>query len=145
MRRVQYIACALALAAAAAGCSNNNNTLTAPTTAASLTIDFTDAQFGPLTPNGAQTFQFSTLTAGQVSLQLVSLNPDGLSGAFVGLSLGIMDSSANCQAVVHKDNAQLSQTLIANATGAGNLCARIYDATGTLARPQTFDLQVVHP
>lgn len=144
MRRVQYIACALALAAAAAGCSNNN-TLTAPTTSVPLIIDFTDAQFGPLTPNGAQTFQFSTLTAGQVSLQLQALDPDGLSGAFVGLSLGIMDSSANCQAVVHKDNAQLSQTIIANATGAGNLCARIYDATGTLARPQTFDLHVTHP
>jgi len=144
MHRVQYIACALALVAAA-GCSNNNNSLTSPTTAAELTVDFTDAVNGPITPNGAQTFQFSTLTAGQVSLQLIDLEPDGPGGAFVGLSLGIMDSSANCQVVVHKDDAQLSQTLNATATAAGNLCARIYDAQGTLSKPQTFDIRVTHP
>jgi hypothetical protein len=145
MRRVQYLACALALAAAAAGCNSSNNTLTAPTAPDLLTVDFTDAINGPLTPNGAQTFQFSTLTAGQVSLELIDLEPDGPGGSFVGLSLGVMDSSNNCQAVVHKDNAQLSQTLLATATAAGSLCARIFDATGTLARPQTFHIQVQHP
>ena len=144
MRRVQYLACAVALAAAA-GCSNNNNTLTSPTTANTLTVDFTDAVNGPLTPNGAQTFQFSTLTAGQVSLQLIDLEPDGPGGAMVGLSLGILDSSANCQVVVHKDNAQISTTVDATASAAGNLCARIYDATGTLSKPQTFDIRVTHP
>lgn len=143
MRRVQYLACVVALAGAA-GCSSNTS-LTNPSSTSTLTIDFTDAVNGPLTPNGAQTFQFSTLAAGQVSLQLIALEPDGPAGATVGLSLGIMDSSSNCQVVVHKDNAEVSTTVDATATAAGNLCARIYDATGTLSEPQTFDIQVTHP
>ena len=144
MRRVQYLVCAVALAAAA-GCSSNTNTLTNPTPANELTVDFTDGVNGPLTPNGAQTFQFSTLSAGQVSVQLIDLEPDGPAGVTVGLSLGIMDSSSNCQVVVHKDNATLSSTLDATASAAGSLCARIYDATGALPKPQTFDLRVTHP
>jgi hypothetical protein len=143
MHRFKYLACALALTAVA-GC-NNNDTLTSPTTAATLTVDFTDSVNGPLTPHGAQTFQFATLTAGTVSLQLISLNPDGPNGAFVGIELGIMDTSNNCQSVVHKDDAQISTSVTAQATAAGNLCARIYDATGTLPQPQTFDIQVQHP
>ncbi|HEX4348611.1 MAG TPA: hypothetical protein VHZ73_13635 [Vicinamibacterales bacterium] len=144
MRRVQYLACALAVVATA-GCGTNDNTLTNPSTTNELTVDFTDGVNGPLTPNGAQTFQFSTLTSGEVSVQLIDLEPDGPGGALVGLSLGIMDSSANCQVVVHKDDATLSSTVDATATAAGNLCARIYDANGTLPKPQTFDIRVTHP
>jgi hypothetical protein len=143
MHRFKYLVCAVALVAA--GCSNSNDELTAPTTAASVTIDFTDATNGPLTPNGAQTFQFATLTAGEVSAELNALNPDGPNGAVVGLELGIEDTSGGCQSVVHNDHLQLASTIVAQATAAGSLCVRIYDASGTLPEPQTFDILVTHP
>jgi hypothetical protein len=142
MHRFKYLACVLALATVACG---NNDSLTTPTAPQTLKIDFTDATNGPLTPNGSQTFQFATLTAGTVSVQLIALNPDGPGGAAVGLALGIYDSSTNCQNIVHKDTAQISTSVIATATTAGNLCAVIYDATGKLPGPQTFDIQVTHP
>jgi hypothetical protein len=143
MHRFKYLACALALAAAA--CSNNSSTVTTPTTTNNLLIDFTDATNGPLTRNGSQTFQFATLTAGTVGIQLNALNPDGPSGIYVGLAIGILDNVGACQRVVWNDHSQLSTQFAATATTAGNLCATIYDSTGTLPQPQTFDIQVSHP
>jgi hypothetical protein len=142
MHRFKYLACALALASMACG---NSDTLTTPTNPDTLTIDFTDATNGPLTPNGSQTFQFATLTTGTVNAQLIALNPDGPGGTAVGLSVGIYDTITNCQRVVTKDNAQISTSVTAQATAAGNLCVQIYDATGKLPGPQTFDIRVTHP
>ena len=110
-----------------------------------LTQDFTDATNGPLTPHGSQTFTFATLTTGQVSVQLISLNPDGPLGQTVGLLLGVLDSSGGCQTVVHNDRVTLSSLVAAQATAAGSLCTSIYDSTGTLPGPELFDIQVSHP
>jgi hypothetical protein len=137
MHRFTYLACALGLVASCgAGCSDNNTT--APTTTSSLTIDFT----GTLTLNGSQTFQFATLAAGQVSVELMSLSPD--SNAVVGLEVGVWDGTT-CQRVVHNDTVQLDTTVVADATTTGSLCASIYDSTGTLPGPEAFDIQVIHP
>ena len=112
MHRLKYLACGLALLAAACG---SNAQLTAPTTTTNLTQDFTDATNGPLTPHGSQTFTFATLAAGQVSVQLISLNPDGPNGQTVGLLLGVLDTSGGCQSVVHNDRVSLSSTVVASA------------------------------
>jgi hypothetical protein len=142
MHRLKYLACGLALLAAACG---SNNQLTAPSTTTNLLQDFTDATNGPLTPHGSQTFTFATLTTGQVSVQLIALNPDGPLGQTVGLSLGVLDSSGGCQTVVHNDRVSLSSTVVAQATATGSLCTSIYDSTGTLPGPELFDIQVSHP
>jgi hypothetical protein len=142
MHRLKYLACGLALLAAACGA---NDQLTAPTTTTNLLQDFTDATNGPLTPHGSQTFTFATLTAGQVSVQLIALNPDGPNGQTVGLLLGVLDTSGGCQSVVHSDRVSLSSTVVAQATAAGSLCTSIYDSTGTLPGPELFDIQISHP
>jgi hypothetical protein len=143
MHRFKYLACALALASTACG---SNTSITNPTSPNQLVIDFTDAINGPLTPNGSQTFQFATLTAGAVSVALMTLNPDGPGGAKVGLAIGVFDTVGNCQRVVHNDTLGIGGVaVVATATTAGNLCATIYDATGKLTQPQTFDIQVTHP
>ena len=142
MHRLKYLTCGLALLAMA--CSSTP--VTSPTTTTTtLTQDFTDAANGPLTPNGSQTFTFAALAAGQVSVQLIALNPDGPNGQVVGLSVGVSDSAGGCQSVVHNDRATLTQAVVATATTAGSLCARIYDSTGTLPGPETFDIQVTTP
>jgi hypothetical protein len=138
MHRFTYLACALGLAAASGSACGSSSTVTTPTTTSSLTIDFT----GTLTPQGSQTFQFATLNAGQVSLELMSLSPD--STAIIGLELGVWDGTS-CQRVVHNDSVQISQSVIADATTAGSLCASIYDSTGTLPGPEAFDIQALHP
>jgi len=138
MQRFTYLACALALAAA--GCSNS--TTLGSTPPPSLTVDFTSDTYGPLTPNGSQTFAFASNSAGQVAVQVISLTPD--SSTPVGLALGVWDGN-NCQRIVHNDRVVGGTQVIANATAAGSLCATIYDATGTLPGPEAFDIQVTHP
>jgi len=141
MHRFRYLACALALAAAACSNSSTINTTTPPL----LTIDFTSDTYGPLTPNGSQTFAFASTAAGQVGVTLVALDPDGPNGAVVGLELGVWDGN-NCQRIVHNDRVGIGgAAVVANATAAGSLCAGILDATGTLPGPETFDIQVTHP
>ena len=142
MHRLKYLACGLVLLAAA--CTSDTGVV-APTTTTNLTQDFTDATNGPLTQHGSQTFSFATLAAGQVSVQLVALLPDGPGGQTVGLELGVLDSAAGCQRVVHNDRVSIGSTVVATATTAGTLCTSIYDASGTLTQPQTFDIQVSHP
>jgi hypothetical protein len=148
MQRLKYLACAMALAAAA--CGGNDNQLTNPTPGNPTTIDFTDAINGPLTPNGSQTFTFSTLATGNIAATLITLNPDGPSppdgiAQKVGLALGVPDSTGACQRVVYNDHLLLSTSINATATQPGTFCVTIFDATGTLMRPQTFDIRVQHP
>jgi hypothetical protein len=142
MHRLKYLACGLALLATACA---GDTALTAPTTTVPLTQDFTDATNGPLTPHGSQTFNFAAVAAGAISVQLITLNPDGPNGQAVGLDLGILDSSGGCQRVVHNDRVTLSSQVTATATQAGSLCTSIYDASGTLPGPETFDIRVTTP
>jgi len=143
MNRLKYLACALAVVAA--GCGSNSDTLTTPSTNNNVLIDFTDAINGPLTKNGAQTFQFATLATGTISATLVALSPDGPNLQPVGLSLGVPDTTGSCQRVVSNDHLLQSTTVNATATAVGTFCVSIYDSTGTLPQPQTFDIQVSHP
>ena len=140
MYRFKYLACGFALLVA--GCSSDNS-VTTPTSTTTLTVDFTDATNGPLTPYGSQTFSFGALAAGQVSVELLALNPDF--GATVGLALGVLDSAGACQRVVANDRVTRNQLVVAQASQAGTLCASIYDATGSLPGPETFDIQIIHP
>jgi hypothetical protein len=126
-----------------AACSSNSSTIGPTTTPASTTIEFT----GTLNAGGATSYPFAGLAAGQVSAELLSLNP-GTDAAgnnlTVGLQLGVWDGSA-CQGVVSNDKLIVFTTVVATATQAGNLCMRIYDATSTLPAAVNYDILVTHP
>jgi hypothetical protein len=123
------------LSAAACG----NDTITTPTTSSTPTT--TDTFNGTLTPSGGNTFTFITARSGSVTATLTSLGPD--SGLTVGLLLGTWNGNA-CTVQLVKDNAVQSSSLLGAASGAGNLCVRVYDV-GNLTGPVDFQITVVHP
>jgi hypothetical protein len=128
----------LLLATAIAGCGNDL-TSTPPTTPTAPTV--TDTFTGTLTRNGGVTHPFVGSSSGTVTATLTSVAPDAT--VVVGLSLGTWNGNA-CQVVLAKDNAVQGSIVVASASSAGNMCARIYD-TGHLVNPITYQITVVHP
>jgi hypothetical protein len=102
----------------------------------------TDTFSGTLTPNGAGTEPFSVAAFGSVVATITKLEPDAT--VVVGLSLGTWNGAA-CAVVVSNDKASQGTNVSAQASGAGRLCVRIFDAAGTLPEPTTYELTVVHP
>jgi hypothetical protein len=105
------------------------------------TPNITETFDGTLSVNGAATFPFTVAGGGQVTAQVATLAPD--SAVMVGLGLGVWDGTT-CTLGRTNDNSSQGSTVIANVSGAGALCARIYDV-GKLADSATFEIQVVHP
>jgi len=120
----------------AAGCDDNTTT-----TATTPTTTITEPTFSDtLTVNGARIKQFSTTGRGTVTATLTAVGPD--STTVIGLSLGTWNG-ASCQ-IVQDQHAAQGATLVANVSGVGNLCLRVYDP-GTLTAPVTFSVDVSHP
>ena len=130
------IACLLVTVLCAAGCDDNTTT-----TATTPTTTITEPTFADtLTVNGANLKQFSTTGRGTVTATLTAVGPD--STTVIGLSLGTWNGSS-CQIVLDQRAAQ-GATLVANVSGVGNLCLRVYDP-GTLTAPVTFSVDLTHP
>jgi len=130
------IACLLVTVLCAAGCDDNTTT-----TATTPTTTITEPTFADtLTVNGARIKQFSTTGRGTVTATLTAVGPD--STTVIGLSLGTWNGSS-CQIVLDQRAAQ-GATLVANVSGVGNLCLRVYDP-GTLTAPVTFSVDLTHP
>jgi hypothetical protein len=130
----------LVLMSVVPGCGGEDpepTTPTGPTPSATATITFS----GTVGRNGANTHPFPT-DAGTVTATISALSPDA--AAIVGLTLGTWNGST-CQTVIANDRATQASIVIGNASGSGNLCVRVYDATGELAEPTTYEVQVVHP
>jgi hypothetical protein len=129
----------LALTSATAACGGDDEptTPTGPTAPTTATVTFT----GTVNRNGAETNPFPT-DGGTITVTINSLSPD--STAVVGLTLGTWNGAA-CQSVISNDRATQGTTVIGTATGSGNLCVRVFDATGELAGPTAYEVQVVHP
>lgn len=135
------LASTLLLPVLTAGCGQSIlDQLTQPTPVA---VIVTDTFTGTLTRNGATSHPFpvSSTAGGNVTATLKAVAPDG--SAVVGLSLGTWNGTA-CQAVISNDRATVSVALLGRATSTGTLCVRIYDV-GTLADPQAYEIEVVHP
>jgi hypothetical protein len=136
MRRLLLLVCVLS----AASCgSDTNTTSTTPTTPSTPTI--TETFSGTLTKNGAASHPFATASAGTVTATLTTVDPD--SAIVLGFSLGTASANA-CQISLANDHATQGTSVIANVTGPGNLCVRIYDV-GNLAQSESYLIQVVHP
>lgn len=125
------------LALGAAGC-DEDTTPTAPTTP---TPPVTESFTGTLNRNGAVTFSFSVAATGQVTATLTELESSAVP---VGLSLGNWNG-ATCQIVLANDNAVQGTFVTGTMSGTGDLCVRLYDASGSLETAVTFRVEVVHP
>jgi hypothetical protein len=122
------------------GCGGEDpepTTPTGPTPPTTVTITFS----GTVGRNGANTHPFTT-DAGTVTATISALSPDA--AAIVGLTLGTWNGTT-CQTVIANDRATQASIVVGSASGSGNLCVRVHDATGELAQPTTYEVQVVHP
>lgn len=140
MRRVMSaVGLVLTLAVGAAGCDNEISTPTTPTGPVNL---ITESFSGSLAPNGAVTYFYQVTQAGALAATILSLAPDATIS--LGLALGTWNG-ATCQTVLANDRAGQGSTVSGNASNAGSLCVRIYDANGTVPATTKFELVVVHP
>jgi hypothetical protein len=130
---------ALSLALGLSACAEDDEILP-PSTGTSPTS--TDTFSETLTPNGADTYPFSVAAFGTVVATITKLEPNN--AVVVGLSLGTWNGAA-CTVVTSNDKAVQGTNVSAQASGAGRLCVRIFDAAGTLPEPTTYELTVVHP
>ena len=139
MRRLLPGILLLALASSLAGCNDDTTTPTTPTTptAPATTETFT----GTLHLNGAETFNFTSTTGGTVLVTLTAI-PDGTPP--IGLSLGTWTGVA-CQIVIDNSNAAVQGFVTGTVTSATSLCARVYDAHGTVTNPADFTITAAHP
>ena len=112
-------------------------TPTGPTAPTTVTVTFT----GTVNRNGANSHPFPT-DSGTVTAIISTLSPDSV--AIVGLTLGTWNGVA-CQTIIANDRATQGTSIIGTASGSGNLCVRVFDATGELAGATNYEVQVVHP
>jgi hypothetical protein len=138
MLRSRTFRALLLLAPLAAGCGGDDetDTPTAPTPVA-----VTETFSGSLNPNGGRTHEFAVQQAGTVTVKLAALAPDDT--VIVGLSLGTWNGAV-CQVILPNDKAALNTSVTGTAQNTGLFCARIYDATGALARSTDYSLEVTH-
>jgi|SRR5215471_356519 len=129
----------LPVAVLAAGC-DNGPVITPTPVGPTVTQTFT----GTLTKNGALTHQFSSLSRGTITATLTSLNPD--SSLALGISLGTWNiAQSSCQTILANDAATIGKGVSGSVSGVGDLCLRVYDASGALTTSQDYSVDVVHP
>jgi hypothetical protein len=128
---------ALALAVGASGCGDDP--VLPPTTPTPPSISETFS--GTLTINAAATHQFSSTTAGTVTVTLQTIGPNP--ETIMGLSLGTWNGTG-CATVVANDRATIGVSINGIVSTVGALCARVYDI-GQFVEPTDYEIIVVHP
>jgi hypothetical protein len=130
---------------------NNNSTTTTPTTPTSPSTPFsvTDTFTGTLTTNGAASYSFTVQSSGTVFVTLTTLTDSVSSGVTppaVGVSLGTWNgTSCAVQTGIFTDNAGAGAAISGSVTGAGVLCARIYDPASRVTDTLAYTITVTHP
>jgi len=128
----------LAVVALATGACNNNPVLPiAPGPGTPVTDSFS----GTLSKNGAFTHAFSISSLGTITAAIVGLAPN--SAQIVGLQLGVWNGTS-CTASSSTDVATTGSSITLTASGAGIVCARLYDV-GFIDDPVLYQMTVVHP
>ena len=136
-----------ALSGAAACDSNATTGTTTTTTTTPTTFQTTETFQGMLTMNGGQSYSFNVTTSGTVFVTLTALSdPLGAAVPVVGLHMGTWNgTSCSIQTGIFTDNAGLNASIAGTVTGAGQLCARVYDSGSRVVNPLSFTITVVHP
>ena len=141
MRRLLPVILLLALATSLAGCNDSTTSPSTTTTTVPAASTTTETFSGTLHLNGAEIFNFTATSGGTVVITLTTI-PDGTPP--IGVSLGTWTGTA-CQVVIDNSNAAKAAVVTGTVTSAASLCARIYDAHGTIAAPADFTITVGHP
>ena len=136
----------LALAALGTSACSDNTLSQLASASQPTTTPQTDTFTGTLSKNGAFTHIFTIQTLGAVTVTIVNLSPD--TSQIVGLSLGVWNGTACSTSPATGgsavDTATTGSSITLNATGAGNLCARLYDV-GFVNTPVIYTMQITHP
>ena len=127
----------------ASGCNGTEETPTEPGP-----TQLVDTFSGTLALNGAFSHPFTVTAPGSMLATLIVLKPADEtlppeSAVPVGLALGTWNGSI-CQIVLANDVTKQGEVVLANSTAVGDFCVRIYDAAGTLALPQAYQIVVDH-
>jgi len=137
----------LALSVTAVGCSNDSVATSTNPTPVTIVETFT----GTLTVNGGVTHPFIASASGTVDVTITSLADSngpaasGVDGTIrIGLQLGTWNGTACYIPTAYNENAYVSTVMSLRVTGAGTLCARVYDS-GRLTEPVDFEVTVSHP
>jgi hypothetical protein len=130
------------------GCGGSDDTPMEPAPPTQIVETFPSEGLGILTPNGAFSYPFTVIVAGFIEARLVDLKPADESfpqesAVPVGLSLGTWNGSI-CDVLRAIDVAKQGDVVDANSTSPGAFCVRIYDAQGTLPRPQAYRIVLTH-
>ena len=143
LRRLPSSVLLLAAVALASACGSDSPTGPSDPgdTPVEITEMFPSDAPGTLTPNGGATFGFPVQRAGRITVTLTSLAPDP--AGRIGLNLGSWNGVA-CVQHITKDDATQGTTIVGEATGTGNYCIRVYDASGSLAGPVQYQVTVTH-
>ena len=101
---------------------------------------------GTINPFSARIHAFSVQDAGTVTVTLVQIDPnDPDNPTTIGLDLGTSLGANICQVTISNTSTQLGESVLATATSAGTLCARVFDALpGGLPSAITYELEVTH-
>lgn len=118
----------------AAGCNDNNSTPTVPEQPIQLTATFD----GTLTRNEEQIHRFDATRSGQVTAQLVAVEP--ADSEPLALALGTWNGLA-CTLVIARTDATSGTTLLGATSAAGPLCVRVA-APGTASGTIGYQLKV---
>jgi len=131
----------LLLTLALSGAACNGDTPTTPTPPAPTEIT-EPIWSGVLTVNGAAIVSFPVQDIGTVTAILQDMQPNNNGTLSVGLDLGTW-SGTSCTLKIANTNVGVGGGVVGFANGAGELCARVYDA-GRLTEPVTFSVKVTH-
>ncbi len=135
--------------ATVSACSNSSTT-TAPTTPSSpIGFTVTETFTGTLTTSGAASYSFTAQNAGTVFVTLTAVTDSvdsSITPPAVGVSLGTWNgTSCAVQTGIFTDNAGQGAAIAGTVTGAGVLCARVYDPASRVTNALAYTITVTHP
>jgi hypothetical protein len=136
--------------ATGSACNNSTGTTTTPTTTTPTSgFSVTETFTGTLTTNGAASYSFTVQSSGTVFVTLTTLTDSvdsTITPPAAGLSLGTWNGTACAvQTGIFTDNAGAGAAIAGTVTGAGVLCARIYDPASRVGHALSYTITVTHP
>ena len=138
----RYAVLAMVLAFAVS-CGDDTPTLPTPTPPTLVTDTFS----GSIGKNGANSHNFTALSAGTVTSTLTAVGPDavGADGTALVVGFGVGTWSGNaCTVIQSQDRAVQSAVLYSNVNVRGDLCVRVFDV-GNVTDAVDYTVTIVHP